>query len=197
MDAAFKPFRTWEPVTEGSYQVNDLKFSTAGDRILLASATNQAKMFTREAEEVCVRVLCRRNWIDGDVAAFTRKATCTFEISRILRWFSCEPHLHSEHLAGSGHVAEITQVVWHPKDENTFMTSSHDSTVRIWDANKRDKSKQVIVVKSKERGQRTHITACGYSEDARWIAAAGLDGCINVWGTNSNFVRPNYVCGFS
>jgi WD40 repeat protein len=73
------------------------------------------------------------------------------------------------------------------------MTSSHDSTVRIWDASKLDKSKSVIVVKSKERGQRTHITACAYSEDARWIVAAGLDGCLNVWGTNSNFVRPNYV----
>ena len=93
----------------------------------------------------------------------------------------------------SGHIAEITQVIWHPKDDNTFITASNDSTVRIWDAGKLDKSKSVIVVKSKERGQRTHINSIAMTEDGRWIAAAGLDGVINVWSTNSNFVRPNYV----
>lgn len=74
--------------------------------------------------------------------------------------------------------------------------------------NKR-KQKTVIVVKSKERGARTKVTACGYSPDGRYIAGgtsastsrsqlpmltnpqACLDGTLNLWKTNSNFVRPD------
>ena len=52
MNADFKPFRSWEPVPDGSYQVHDVKFSNAGDRILVASATSQIKMFDREAGQL-------------------------------------------------------------------------------------------------------------------------------------------------
>jgi len=52
MNSSFKPFRSWEPVPEGSYQVNSVNWSATGDRILVASATNQAKMFSRDAEEL-------------------------------------------------------------------------------------------------------------------------------------------------
>lgn len=54
MDTSFKPFRSWEPVPEGSYQVNDVQFSVSGDRILVASATPQVKLFTRDAEIMSV-----------------------------------------------------------------------------------------------------------------------------------------------
>lgn len=54
MDASFKPFMSWEPVPEGSYQVHDIKFNNTGDKILVASATSQIKMFDRQAEELCV-----------------------------------------------------------------------------------------------------------------------------------------------
>ena len=66
--------------------------------------------------------------------------------------------------------------------------------MRIWDTSDRFKSKTTIVVKSKERGNRTKITNATYSIDGRQIAAAGTDGTINVWATNSNFARPNHVC---
>ena len=66
----------------------------------------------------------------------------------------------------------------------------------------------MIVVKSKERGARTKVTACGYSPDGSLIGggarhclllshtkvilfAACLDGALHIWKTNSNFVRPN------
>ena len=58
MDASFKPFMSWEPVPEGSYQVHDIKFNNTGDKILVASATSQIKMFDRQAEELCVILLC-------------------------------------------------------------------------------------------------------------------------------------------
>ncbi len=87
-----------------------------------------------------------------------------------------------------GHVSEITACAWHPKDPKRFITSSADSTIRfvgfvkflrrplftyarfrIWDADNKRKQKTVIVVKSKERGARTKVTACNYSPDGNLI----------------------------
>lgn len=79
---------------------------------------------------------------------------------------------------------------------------------RIWDVENKRKQKTVIVVKSKERGARTKVTACGYSPDGSIIgggafcgpvcscsggspALACLDGALHMWQTKSNFVRPN------
>lgn len=49
----------------------------------------------------------------------------------------------------------------------------------------------MIVVKSKERGARTKVTACSYSHDSKYIGGACLDGALHMWKTNSNFVRPD------
>ncbi|KAI9512648.1 WD40-repeat-containing domain protein [Russula earlei] len=91
----------------------------------------------------------------------------------------------------AGHVSELTSCAWHPKDAQTFITSSADSTIRIWNVENKRKQKTVIVVKSKERGARTKVTSCGYSPDGRYIAGACLDGTLHLWKTNSNFVRPD------
>ncbi|KAJ7102169.1 transcription factor [Mycena belliarum] len=91
----------------------------------------------------------------------------------------------------SGHVGELSACMWHPKDPRLFITSSADSTIRIWDIENKRKQKAVIVVKSKERGARTKVTACAYSPDASMIGGACLDGALHIWQTSSNFVRPN------
>ncbi|EKC97604.1 transcription factor [Trichosporon asahii var. asahii CBS 8904] len=78
-----------------------------------------------------------------------------------------------------GHTAEINAGQWHPHDRDLFLTASNDSTLRIWDVNDRSKQKQVIVVRSKERGNKTHVTSCC------------LDGTIHVWKTASNLARPD------
>ncbi|PFH50750.1 hypothetical protein AMATHDRAFT_60593 [Amanita thiersii Skay4041] len=91
----------------------------------------------------------------------------------------------------SGHVSEVTACCWHPKDPKLFITSSADSTVRIWDTENKRKQKSVIVVKSKDRGARTKIMTCTYSPDGNTIGAACMDGAIHLWQTNTNFVRPN------
>ena len=44
---------------------------------------------------------------------------------------------------------------------------------RIWDVENKRKQKTVIVVKSKERGTRTKVTACAYSGDGKVIAGGG------------------------
>ncbi|KAI0067881.1 transcription factor [Artomyces pyxidatus] len=91
----------------------------------------------------------------------------------------------------AGHVGELSSCAWHPKDADNFITSSADSTIRIWDVENRRKQKTVIVVKSKERGTRTKVTACNYSPDGRYVAGACLDGTLHLWKTNSNLVRPD------
>ncbi|KAF9042099.1 transcription factor [Panaeolus papilionaceus] len=91
----------------------------------------------------------------------------------------------------SGHVGEVTSCAWHPKDPKQFITSSADSTIRIWDLDNKRKQKTVIVVKSKERGARTKVTACNYSPDGNLIGGVCLDGALHMWQTSSNFVRPN------
>ncbi|KAK0529109.1 hypothetical protein OC835_004440 [Tilletia horrida] len=92
----------------------------------------------------------------------------------------------------AGHVAEITCGGWHPNQANTFMTASADSSVRLWDAEKVQKHKDIIVVKSKtERGTRTRISAVTFSHDGRTLATACADGAVHLWATNSTFARPN------
>ncbi|EJT98901.1 WD40 repeat-like protein [Dacryopinax primogenitus] len=91
----------------------------------------------------------------------------------------------------AGHVGELTGCSWSPWQENIFITSSADSTIRIWNAENRRKQKTVIVVKSKERGARTKVTWCGYNRDGSMIAGACADGTIHLWASKSNFVRPN------
>ncbi|KAH7883907.1 hypothetical protein F5I97DRAFT_1930123 [Phlebopus sp. FC_14] len=91
----------------------------------------------------------------------------------------------------SGHVGELSACAWHPRDQQYFITSSADSTIRIWDAENKRKQKSVIVVKSKERGARTKVTTCNYSPDGNMISGACLDGALHMWQSSSNFARPN------
>ncbi|KAG8879811.1 hypothetical protein FRB97_001381 [Tulasnella sp. 331] len=104
-----------------------------------------------------------------------------------------EPKLYDREGNETGHVGELTGCAWHPRDANTFITSSIDSTIRIWDVEDKRKQKTVIVVKSKERGTRTKVTSCAYSHDGKLIAGACLDGTLNLWPTSSNFVRPSHT----
>lgn len=93
----------------------------------------------------------------------------------------------------TGHTGQLTSVAWDPKNTEQFLTSSYDSTLRLWNVNEKFKSVKTIVLKSKEKGARTKITKCTYTEDGRTIAAAAQDGTINLWSTSSNFARPNSI----
>ncbi|KAF9073742.1 transcription factor [Rhodocollybia butyracea] len=166
MDMRCKPFKSWEP--SGSYHIHDIKYSNDGQKFLVISGTNQAKLYDRDGEE-------QATFIKGDPYIRDMKNT-------------------------AGHVGELSACAWHPKDPQFFITSSADSTIRIWDVENKRKQKTVIVVKSKERGARTKVLSCAYSPDGGmigggdpWIdiALVCLDGALHMWKTSSNFVRPN------
>ncbi|KAG6837117.1 hypothetical protein H0H93_014423 [Arthromyces matolae] len=173
MDSQCKPFKSWEPA--GTNYVNDLKYSNDGQKILVISGTNQARLFDRDGEEVYV-VLNRV--LELDINLTTSAA-----------FIKGDPYIRDMKNT-SGHVGELTSCAWHPHEAKTFITSSTDSTIRIWDVENKRKQKTVIVVKSKERGARTKVTSCAYSIDGRMIGGACLDGAFHLWQTNSNFVRP-------
>ncbi|CAG8637343.1 11839_t:CDS:2, partial [Diversispora eburnea] len=82
----------------------------------------------------------------------------------------------------SGHIASLTSGGWHPSDKQTFITSSSDSTIRIWDVGTKRKQKSVLVHKSKDRGGRSTVTTTCYSPDAKLIA-----------GANGPYVRPSHL----
>ncbi|KAK4046201.1 hypothetical protein OIO90_006622 [Microbotryomycetes sp. JL221] len=74
MNSSFKPFRTWEP--KENHQVHCVQFSPSGNSILVATGSNQAKLYDRDGVELAefakgdpyIRDL--RN-TDGHVAALT------------------------------------------------------------------------------------------------------------------------------
>lgn len=91
----------------------------------------------------------------------------------------------------TGHISDITCGMWHPLDDTHFMTGGSDSTIRLWDVNHKASQKTVIVLRSKNRGTKTQVSAATYTPDARAIVATGQDGAMYMWATNGNYARPS------
>ena len=93
----------------------------------------------------------------------------------------------------TGHISDITCGMWHPLDDTHFMTGGSDSTIRLWDVNHKASQKTVIVLRSKNRGTKTQVSAATYTPDARAIVATGQDGAMYMWATNGNYARPSAI----
>jgi WD40 repeat protein len=95
-----------------------------------------------------------------------------------------------------GHTSEITSGAWHPTNRNRFVTAGTDSTVRIWDVNKRMKQEEVIVHKSRAAGSAgmTRMTAIAWGAAAdggsSMLVSAALDGSLVMWGGEGPYHRP-------
>ena len=95
-----------------------------------------------------------------------------------------------------GHVSEITTGTWHPRDRNLLVTAGTDSTLRIWDVNKRTCQKDIIVHKSRIAGSggRTRMTAVAWAAGAQGadvvLVGAALDGSLAIWSGNGPLTRP-------
>ncbi|KAJ3228153.1 hypothetical protein HK099_006033 [Clydaea vesicula] len=159
MDGNFRPFLTAKEVC-GNNPIRDMQFSISGDQFLVTSGASEAKILTREGNEVT-------HTVKGD--PYLRDARNT-----------------------KGHTSALTSGRWHPSDKNVFVTSSIDSTLRIWDIN-RCKAGQtyVISVKSKLPGTRSPITCTTYTADGKVLLACAQDGAIHAWSSNGPFIRPS------
>lgn len=91
----------------------------------------------------------------------------------------------------TGHVTDITCGAWNPTKPGWFMTGGTDSTVRLWDSEYTDKQKMVIVLRSKDRGSKTHVSAANYTPDGRTLIATGTDGAVYAWSTSGSYSRPS------
>lgn len=95
-----------------------------------------------------------------------------------------------------GHTSEITSGAWHPTNRDRFVTAGTDSTVRIWDVNKRMKQEEVIVHKSRAAGSAgmTRMTAISWGAapdgNSSMLVAAALDGSLVMWGGEGPYHRP-------
>ncbi|KAI9010646.1 WD40 repeat-like protein [Hyaloraphidium curvatum] len=100
-----------------------------------------------------------------------------------------------------GHVAPLATARFHPFDPALFVTAGADSTVRIWDAERKRSQKEVIVFRSKARGAgaggpaglRTQVTAACFSPDGKLVAGAAVDGTLRVFPSGGPFVNPAHL----
>lgn len=87
----------------------------------------------------------------------------------------------------TGHVSDLSCGKSHPIDAGVFITGGSDSTVRLWDLATMERGQtDLIVLKSKTRGNRTKVTSVQYSSDGTRVFAAALDGSLAYWDTRSN-----------
>lgn len=91
-----------------------------------------------------------------------------------------------------GHIAPLTSGCWHPRTREEFLTSSEDSTCRIWDVKEQNKHKSIIKCRAKN-GLKTSPMTCAYSRDGNLIACACLDGSIQMWDHRRMFVNTSHL----
>ena len=165
---AFKsvdPTETKQSQTAESHPVHVAKFNpNSPARVLVISATSQAKIMSRDGETIT-------EFSKGDMYLRDMNGT-------------------------KGHVSEITSGTWHPTNRDLCVTAGTDSTLRIWDANKSMKQRDVIVHKSKVAGNagKSRITAVAWGSQVEGtnslLVSAALDGSLSIWPGEGPYHRP-------
>ena len=104
--------------------------------------------------------------------------------SQVREFGKGDPYIRDLKLT-SGHVAGISTALWLPHDSDRFLTASEDGTLRIWHMGYRQKSENVIVVKSSVAGTggRSPVTAATFSSDL--LLTGSADGSIKLWDSNN------------
>jgi WD repeat-containing protein 70 len=89
-----------------------------------------------------------------------------------------------------GHIGGLTSGCWHPFKREEFLTSSLDSTLRLWHSKSKEQ-KQVIKARA-QGGLKTAPTSCTFNRDGTLIAAGCQDGSIQMWDTRKMFVNTTH-----
>lgn len=89
-----------------------------------------------------------------------------------------------------GHIAGLTYGCWNPIRREEFLTSSQDSTLRLWIVKSKD---QKSVIKTRAQGGlKTSPSSCTFNRDGTLIAAGCVDGSIQMWDTRKMFVNTTH-----
>ncbi|XP_039289144.1 gastrulation defective protein 1 homolog isoform X2 [Nilaparvata lugens] len=91
-----------------------------------------------------------------------------------------------------GHTAPLTSGCWHPRVRDEFLTSSEDSTCRLWDVKKPFSQKNVIKCRA-QNGLKTTPTTCTFSRDGNLVVCACIDGSIQMWDYRKMFVNTSQL----
>lgn len=90
-----------------------------------------------------------------------------------------------------GHIGGLTGGTWHPTKREEFLTSSLDSTLRLWISKSKE---QIQVIKTRAQGGlKTAPTCCTFNRDGTLIAAGCIDGSIQMWDTRKMFVGTTHL----
>ncbi|XP_067010851.2 WD repeat-containing protein 70 [Anabrus simplex] len=87
-----------------------------------------------------------------------------------------------------GHTASLNSGCWHPKIREEFLTCAQDGTCRLWDIETPQRHKAIIKTRAKN-GLKTVPTSCAYSRDGNLVAAACVDGSLQMWDHRKQFVN--------
>eukprot|EP01133_Synstelium_polycarpum_P005871 gene5871-6790_t len=83
----------------------------------------------------------------------------------------------------------LTGAAWNPLEEEQVITSSIDSTIRLWDVNQPNKN--LAVIKSRNnKGTRVGVTCCAYDVRGDVITGGVQDGSITMWDARSSLAKP-------
>jgi WD repeat-containing protein 70 len=88
-----------------------------------------------------------------------------------------------------GHTAAVTAVQWDPQEREQLLTGSADGSLRLWNVEQERACLEVIKTRD-ARLKRTGVTAAAFSSDGKLMAAACLDGSLQVFAKGRAYSRP-------
>ncbi|XP_014238434.1 gastrulation defective protein 1 homolog [Trichogramma pretiosum] len=91
-----------------------------------------------------------------------------------------------------GHTAYLNSGMWHPFTKEEYITTSQDSTCRVW-IMYRPKGHKALIKCKNQRGIKTVPTSCSYSREGTVIALGCTDGSIQMWDNRKAFVNPSLI----
>lgn len=103
-----------------------------------------------------------------------KKYPYTWQAERAL-FSSVQGHRLIEEL--SGHEAWVGSIQWSP-DSSQILSSSHDGTARVWDANTFE---EILILE----GHNDWVSRASWSPDGRYIATSSRDGTVGIWQADS------------
>ncbi|MEN2498768.1 MAG: WD repeat-containing protein 70 [Marteilia pararefringens] len=88
----------------------------------------------------------------------------------------------------NGHIAAISSACFHPFEDNLFLTSSLDSSVRLWNTDRMEKQASIYKMRG-PNGRKLPVSCASYSNAAKSIAVGLDNGSILVFDTKLSTIN--------